>query len=136
MIFVDASYLVAFANPADVLHARARAWSGVIDESLLTTDFVLCEFVNLLSKAKDRRRAAATLNWFNSVVGAQRVAASRALFDAGLFLHEQRPDKEWSLTDCISFHVMQQHAITRALTHDHHFEQAGFDAILRRDPSA
>jgi predicted nucleic acid-binding protein len=52
------------------------------------------------------------------------------LFDAGLELYSRRPDKEWSLTDCISFVVMEEHGLTEALTTDHHFEQAGFTALL------
>jgi predicted nucleic acid-binding protein len=51
-----------------------------------------------------------------------------------LELHERRPDKQWSLTDCISFEVMREHGITTALAYDEHFVQAGFDALLRRDP--
>jgi predicted nucleic acid-binding protein len=51
-----------------------------------------------------------------------------------LKLHEQRADKAWSLTDCVSFIVMADGGMQRALTHDHHFEQAGFEALLRRDP--
>jgi uncharacterized protein len=43
-------------------------------------------------------------------------------------------DKSWSLTDCISFAVMNDRGITRAMAYDHHFEQAGFEALLRRDP--
>jgi uncharacterized protein len=41
-----------------------------------------------------------------------------------------RRDKEWSLTDCISFVVMKERGLTEALTADHHFEQAGFKALL------
>jgi len=134
MTLVDASFLVAFANPADVLHQRARAWSDALDDRLLTTDFVLCEFVNLLSKSKDRRKAASTLTWLNGLETIQVVEASRSLFRLGLALHGSRHDKEWSLTDCISFEVMRQFGSTRALTHDHYFEQAGFEALLRRDP--
>ncbi|MEX0702442.1 MAG: hypothetical protein WD069_10140 [Planctomycetales bacterium] len=54
-----------------------------------------------------------------------------ALFDAGISLYESRADKHWSLTDCISFVVMQQHGLVDALTGDHHFEQAGFNALLK-----
>jgi hypothetical protein len=54
-----------------------------------------------------------------------------ALFELGIDLYSRRPDKAWSLTDCISFVVMTQRQITDALTGDHHFEQAGFRALLR-----
>jgi predicted nucleic acid-binding protein len=53
------------------------------------------------------------------------------LFKRGVELFRTRRDKEWSLTDCISFLVMQQRGISDALTHDHHFEQAGFTILLR-----
>jgi predicted nucleic acid-binding protein len=45
-------------------------------------------------------------------------------------LYRNRADKNWSLTDCISFVVMKRKGITEALTGDHHFEQAGFKALL------
>jgi hypothetical protein len=57
--------------------------------------------------------------------------ASRPLLEEGLVLYESRPDKEWSLTDCISFVVMQKERIAEALTGDRHFEQAGFVALLK-----
>jgi predicted nucleic acid-binding protein len=53
-------------------------------------------------------------------------------FDAGLKLYAERPDKSWSLTDCISFCVMQARGICEALTGDHHFEQAGFVPLLTK----
>jgi predicted nucleic acid-binding protein len=59
------------------------------------------------------------------------VPASQELLDRGVTLYRQRPDKDWSLTDCISFVVMRERGITEALTADHHFEQAGFVALLR-----
>jgi hypothetical protein len=62
------------------------------------------------------------------------VPATPELFEAGLQLHARRPDQTWSLTDCLSFEIMTCRGITRALTHDHHFEQAGFEALLRHDP--
>jgi predicted nucleic acid-binding protein len=45
-------------------------------------------------------------------------------------LYGARPDKEWGLTDCISFVVMEERGLTLALTTDRHFEQAGFQSAL------
>jgi predicted nucleic acid-binding protein len=59
------------------------------------------------------------------------VEANRAIYDAGLNLYAQRPDKDWSLTDCISFVVMKRLRLTEALTADKHFEQAGFKVLLK-----
>jgi len=53
------------------------------------------------------------------------------LFQRGVDLFEQRADKAWSLTDCLSFLVMRAERLTDALTGDHHFEQAGFRALLK-----
>jgi uncharacterized protein len=58
------------------------------------------------------------------------IPASDSLFRAGLELFAKRPDKEWSLVDCISFVVMKQRRLTDALTTDHHFKQAGYNALL------
>jgi uncharacterized protein len=59
------------------------------------------------------------------------VEASHDLFDRGNKLFSDRPDKSWSLTDCISFVVMDEHGISTALTADHHFEQAGYTSVLK-----
>lgn len=58
------------------------------------------------------------------------VPATPDLFDRGLDLYARRPDKTWSLTDCISFVVMTERGLTEALTGDRHFEQAGFQALF------
>ena len=58
------------------------------------------------------------------------IVASDGLFRKGMELYNSRSDKDWSLTDCLSFVVMQEHGLNEALTADHHFEQAGFKALL------
>lgn len=134
MIFVDTGYLLALAEPRDVLHARARAWAAAIHEPLVVTEHVLWETVNALSKPVDRAKANSLVEAIQSGGNYEVIAASHELLAAGMRLHAARPDKEWSLTDCISFVVMQDRGVSRALAHDHHFEQAGFEALLRRDP--
>lgn len=136
MIFVDTSYLVALVRPRDELHQRTLAWGQILTETLLSTEYVLWETVNQLSSPIERPKAHALLVRFRVRASAEIIPATAELFEAGLKLHAERPDKEWSLTDCISFLVMEERGMTRALTHDHHFEQAGFEALLRRDPTA
>jgi predicted nucleic acid-binding protein len=58
------------------------------------------------------------------------VEHSHEAFLAGLELYEARPDKGYSLTDCISMNLMRERGINEALTHDHHFEQEGFTILL------
>ena len=58
------------------------------------------------------------------------VPATSELIERGRKLYRDRLDKNWPLTDCISFVVMQDHQLTEALTADRHFQQAGFNALL------
>lgn len=134
MILLDTGFFLALFNPDDALHHRAAAWSERTDGELLVTEHVLWECVNAFSKTKDRCSAHAIVEYvrFNSLC--RFISASPRLFEAGLRLHQNRSDKEWSLTDCISFHVMQERGVKRALAYDIHFEQAGFEALLRKDP--
>jgi hypothetical protein len=60
---------------------------------------------------------------------------SEELFARALQLYCSRPYKEWGLTDCASFVVMSERAITKALTADEHSEQSGFRALLREGES-
>jgi predicted nucleic acid-binding protein len=134
MIGVDTGFFLALCQPRDGLHTRAHAWAKALAEPLLVTEYVLWETVNALSQPVDRPKAHALVGLVRAAAGYEMVPASTDLFTKGLHLHEQRPDKEWSLTDCISFIVLSERGISRVLAHDHHYEQAGFEALLRRDP--
>jgi hypothetical protein len=134
MILVDTGFFLALTQPRDALHARALLWAQAVAEPLLVTDYVLWETVNALSASADRKKAHLLLDHVRVSPGYEVVPASDDLTAAGLKLHAGRPDKDWSLTDCISFAVMADRGLTRALAFDHHFEQAGFEALLRRDP--
>jgi predicted nucleic acid-binding protein len=134
VIYVDTGYLLALLNPGDELFERAQRWVTAVHEPLMTTEYVLWELVNSLSDPIDRPKVHAAVAEIRSSPDWILLPASQALFSAGLAFHQARPDKRWSLTDCISFLVMQQQSLPRALAFDRHFEQAGFVALLRRDP--
>jgi len=134
MIFLDTGYFLALFNPRDKLHQRAVNWSVQTKEQLLVSEYVLWECVNAFSGLTERNAAHAIVQYVRAEGGSELISASEALFQAGLELHRQRPDKEWSLTDCISFHIMEDRKIQKAFAYDQHFEQAGFTALLRQDP--
>ena len=135
MILLDTSYLIALFDARDGLHMRAMAWSEAVNEPLLVTEYVLWETVNAFSHPADRPKAHALVAQVRTGPGYEVVKTSEKLFEAGLALHRARPDKGWSLTDCISFGVMLERGMRQALAYDQDFEQAGFEALLRRDPA-
>jgi predicted nucleic acid-binding protein len=59
------------------------------------------------------------------------IPQSRESFRSGVALYGARPDKGYSLTDCISMQTMRKEGLTEALTNDRHFEQEGFRALFR-----
>ena len=129
-VFGDSLYFLALANPRDAYHARAvefaRTWRGIIT----TTRWVLAEVCDGLADAANRHLAT---HFMDQVAGSGRfrvVLESDRLFERGLVLYRQRGDKDWSLTDCISFVVMGDEDLQEALTGDRHFGQAGFTALL------
>jgi hypothetical protein len=135
MIFIDSVFLVALAMPSDSLHQCAMAWSAAIRRPLVTTEYIVWEVVNRLSAPINRAKAHGLVNWLNEQPQIQVVPAEPSWFRAGMALHANRPDKSWSLTDCISFEVMTAIGARQALTFDAHFQQAGFEALMRRSPT-
>ncbi len=130
-VFVDTFFLLAALNPADASHESALAWSDAYDGPLLTTAWVIAELADALAGVRHRR----IFHEFHETLAAERrmriIPPDQDRWERGLQLYCSRPDKEWSLTDCISFTVMADEGLTDALTGDHHFEQAGFIALLR-----
>ena len=111
--------------------ARAVELSGV---ALVTTEEVLGEFLTAVSSRGDRARrlACQLVREILADPGIEVVVQSHESFLAGLALYERRPDKEYSLVDCISMNVMRQKQIREILTHDRHFSQEGFVRLLDR----
>jgi predicted nucleic acid-binding protein len=129
--FADTSYFLAFVHRDDEAHELAMELTGTFQGRLVTTQWVLLEFVNALSNARLRESAAGFLEWLETHDVVEILEATGDGFARGMERFRQRPDKDWSLTDCVSFLVMEERGIREALTADHHFEQAGFAALLK-----
>ncbi|NBC15242.1 MAG: hypothetical protein GVY09_18270 [Gammaproteobacteria bacterium] len=55
---------------------------------------------------------------------------TRESFLAGFRLYKARPDKGYSLTDCISMEALRREGLSEVLTNDEHFKQEGFTCLL------
>ena len=131
-VFADAFFYFALVNSSDPAHARATQFLATYRGRFVTTLWVLTEVADGLARPASHRQLFLTL--YQGLVAdpnTRIVRHSDALFRDALDLYTRRPDKHWSLTDCASFVVMGRDGITDALTGDHHFEQAGFVAILK-----
>jgi hypothetical protein len=107
-----------------------RLTGEIRGRTALTTDAVLLEIGNALAR-RFRAGAAEIVDSMLADESAIVVHLTPELFGRAVELYKSRNDKEWGLTDCVSFVVMNDRGITDALTHDHHFEQAGFRALMR-----
>jgi uncharacterized protein len=102
---------------------------------IVTTEAVLLEWLNAMSDVSSRQIAAEGYLRVRADLRIEVVPIRTELLDAALQLYRDRPDKKWSLTDCLSFVVMERRGLTEALTTDHDFEQAGMRAIMLSQPS-
>lgn len=100
---------------------------------LVTTRAVLLEIGNALAKLRYRQVAMELLNEIELDPQIEIIPLSESLYQQGLQLYRERRDKEWGITDCISFVVMDDLKLTTALTADIHFQQAGFQALLKQE---
>jgi predicted nucleic acid-binding protein len=98
---------------------------------LVTTAWLLTEVGDALSAPENRPTFLELLDTLQTSPDARIIGATDELFQRGLELYRRRMDKEWSLTDCISFVVMADEHLAEALTGDRHFEQAGFAPLLK-----
>jgi uncharacterized protein len=130
-VFADSFYFFALVNEKDPARAKANAFAQTYRERVVTTGWILMEVGDGLAHPDNRPTFLSIADTLRAENRVRIVAFDNELFDAGVLLYRNRPDKSWSLTDCISFVVMQREGITEALTGDHHFEQAGFVALLK-----
>lgn len=133
-VFLDTSFAIDLSAVTDQNHRKAVQIANQIEADgtrLVTTQAILLEIGNALSKQRYRDSAIQLLESLEADTHVEIVVLTKALYRAAFDLFRNRPDKEWGLMDCCSFVVMQTQGITDALTADEHFSQAGFRALLR-----
>ena len=111
-------------------HARAIAFDRGYSGLFMTSEFVLIELGNWLADPLTRPLFVELNRLLRTDPRTTIHPASADWFSKGLVLYAERPDKGWSITDCITFEMMREEGLIDALTADHHFTQAGFNAIL------
>jgi predicted nucleic acid-binding protein len=133
-VFLDTSYALALSASTDQFHGRALRLASELEDAkarLATTRAVLLEIGNSLSRQRYRAAGISLLQALEADPSIEVLPLSEDLYTRGLHLFCSRADKESGLIDCISFLVMSDRAMTKALTADEHFQQFGFQALLR-----
>ncbi|MGO9598191.1 MAG: type II toxin-antitoxin system VapC family toxin [Isosphaeraceae bacterium] len=132
-VFADSVYWIALANPQDQWHPLAvQAGRTLIGTSLVTTQEVLTEFLAHFS-GQGRLLREAAVRYAERLLRNPDIVVrqqSHQTFFDGFALYKARPDKHYSLTDCISMEAMRQLGIYEVLTHDSHFAQEGFTTLM------
>jgi predicted nucleic acid-binding protein len=134
-IFVDSPLWLAMACPSDSSrHAALEALARLGDAELVTTADVLVEVLAAVAKFSTAVRGAAAA-MVGKILESETVAVvpqSHESFLSGLALLEERLDKGYNLTDCISMRTMRAMDIAKVLTFDHHFRREGYTVLLDR----
>lgn len=133
-VFVDTSFLLALVNSQDENHApasqiRASIFNQVPKASLIFTDFIFDETMTVMKcRGVPMDIIGRTGDMLLNSKYISMIMISEPTFRAAWSMMKQRADKGWSFTDCTSFSVMEELGISRHLSFDAHFDQAGFHA--------
>lgn len=129
-VFADTSFYQALLNPHDRWHGPALQFSERYSDAIVTTEYILVELGALMSRGFSRELFVEFVERVQADSNTAIITASTEHFSNGFRLFAKRRDKDWSLTDCISFAVMEHMRIRDAVSCDKHFEQAGYRQLL------
>lgn len=132
-VFLDTSGLLALIRIRDELRDAALAAMERLSEArtpLVTSEWVLTELLSAAARPPLRQASIQVANFLRASAHVTVIPATSRDWDIAYRLFQDRSDKEWSLVDCSSILACQSRGIRRVFTHDHHFEQAGFEILL------
>ncbi|MEI3651326.1 MAG: PIN domain-containing protein [Dolichospermum lemmermannii FEM_B0920] len=130
--FLDTSYILALEIKNEYAHHQViQNWSNLAISKpfLVTTTYVFDEIVTFLNSRNLHHKAVEIGNQLLESPDIELVEIDQVLFNEGWEYFQKYQDKSYSLTDCLSFIVMQDRKISTALTLDNHFRQAGFKIL-------
>jgi|SRR3989338_6724835 len=133
-IFLDTSYILALILKDDAFNSKAKTISESLEISTInvfTAELVLVEIADSLAKIKVRHKCIPIITRLRATTNVIKMNDGNIAEAWDLF--NERVDKEWGYTDCFSFKVMEEYSIKQALTTDKHFEQAGFEILLKQN---
>jgi predicted nucleic acid-binding protein len=133
-VFVDTSAWLALINKSDAAHQKARKVRDALLKDhiqFIVTNYVMVEIANALCRVPHRETAVKLINFIEMTENIQIVEIDKEIYKEAWQVYSTYLDKDWSLTDCTSFEVMKGRRITEAFTTDKHFEQAGFDILMK-----
>lgn len=133
LVFADTQFFAGIIHPNDQWHETAvLAESSIIAPHYVTTESVLTEVLTFFSEygPQLRLRTAEIIQMVLSDPRTEVIPITHEIFIDGLELYKKRPDKKYSLTDCISMNICREREITDVLSHDHHFTQEGLTVLM------
>jgi predicted nucleic acid-binding protein len=131
-LFWDTSGFYALLNSDDNLHQSAlnELKQAKKDKTYsITTDWVVGETCTLLMARKRGHIIHKFLNIINSSSVLERVFVSKDQILKAENMMQKYVENSYSYVDCISFTIMKQLKIRRAVTSDHHFKEQGFELV-------
>jgi predicted nucleic acid-binding protein len=135
-LLLDSTFIVGLINSRDQLHLLARDFLSLVETAaeVVITEAVLIEVGNLLHAVQQRQLAAEFIAACYETTNVTIVSVDTELLRKAIDFYRRHQDKDWGLTDCISFVVMKEHDLIVASTADAHFQQAGFRALMLEPP--
>ena len=135
-VFIDTSALYALMTPKDKFYNSANEYlesvikkSDKKDITLITTDYVICETLNLINIRQGHKEA---IEFLNSIENSQYFDVediTKSNKDEAKKIFKKHTDKDYSFTDCTSFAFMRENEIKKAFAFDNHFIQFGFELV-------
>ncbi len=133
-IFVDTSALIALGNKRDTFNVQAKNIKQELvktQRNFITTSLIIVEVCNIFSGLKFRPTAIEIVEGINQSNKWTYIDVGKELMARGFEHFKQMQDKEWGLVDCVSMIVAEEFDSTKIFTNDSHFQQAGFQILLK-----